>query len=128
MATIWRCATCALSCLFLIAAVACSGGHAARTTPSDSATTAATAPSESNTAQPAATTPRGSAQPHMVAISAGHGGPHNVGAVHKDAQGNADLVEKDLTLDVARRLNAVLQQRGYRTVMIRDGDYSLSSN
>ena len=118
------------ACVFVSAAVACAGGHGSSVTPSvtresDTATAMAPVPS---TAPPAATTTPTAGQPHTVAISAGHGGPHNVGAVHKDVQGNADLIEKDLTLDVARRLNAVLQQRGYRTVMIRDGDYSLSSN
>ncbi|MDP9235922.1 MAG: N-acetylmuramoyl-L-alanine amidase [Chloroflexota bacterium] len=62
----------------------------------------------------------------VIAISAGHGGPRNTGAVHHDPAGNVDLVEKDLNLDIARRLNALMQAAGYGTVMIRDGDYSVS--
>src|SRR5438552_6928195 len=65
--------------------------------------------------------------PHVVAISAGHGGPHNTGAVHHDRAGNVDLIEKDLNLDVANRLDALLRADGYATVMIRDGDYSVST-
>src|SRR5438067_1706634 len=131
MTAMLRSTVCVFACLFVGAAVACSGGHASPATPTvttDSPTGTATAPTVSPTPAARAPTSSSPAQPHTVAISAGHGGPHNVGAVHKDAQGNADLVEKDLTLDVARRLNTVLQQRGYRTVMIRDGDHSLSSN
>lgn len=82
------------------------------------------------TARPTSTSlaPTGTAaaQSHVVAISAGHGGPTNVGATHQDAQGNVDLIEKDLTLDVARRLDALLRAGGYRTVMLRDGDYSVT--
>lgn len=62
----------------------------------------------------------------VIAISAGHGGPHNTGAVHHDRAGNVDLVEKDLNLDIARRLDALLRDAGYVTVMLRDGDYSVS--
>lgn len=109
----------------------CSGRSSGATTRAPSSPAVAATPDSSPTAQ--ASTPAISGQTgtathaaRIVAISAGHGGPNNVGAVHKDASGHADLVEKELTLDVARRLNGVLQQRGYGTVMIRDGDYSLS--
>lgn len=78
------------------------------------------------TSSAVAATPTSAPQPHTVAISAGHGGPDNVGAVHLDAQGNVDLIEKDLNLDVARRLDALLRADGYRTVMIRDSDASLT--
>lgn len=63
---------------------------------------------------------------HMVAISAGHGGPRNVGAVHRDATGNLDLVEKDLNLDIARRLDALLRADSYATVMLRNCDCSVA--
>src|ERR1700730_5781906 len=111
--------------------MSCSGGSSLGTaSPASSETTvaevtAATAVVSSTATGPSATS---TTTAKIIAISAGHGGPHNVGAVQQDAQGRAELVEKDLTLDVARRLNVVLQQRGYRTMMIRDGDYSLSSN
>ena len=62
----------------------------------------------------------------IIAISAGHGGPHNTGAVHHDRAGRVDLVEKDLNLEIARRLDALLRAEGYATVMLRDGDYSVS--
>jgi N-acetylmuramoyl-L-alanine amidase len=130
MTTMSRLTVRVAAALLVTMATGCSGGHASPATSrgtTQSFTATATPPDASTTHQPGTAAPA-AAQPHIVAISAGHGGPHNVGAVHKDASGNADLVEKDLTLDVARRLNAVLQQRGYRTVMIRDGDYSLSNN
>ncbi len=75
---------------------------------------------------PVATAETPQPRTYTVAISAGHGGPDNVGAVHKNAQGEVDLVEKDLNLDVARRLDLLLRAGGYRTVMIRDDDYGLT--
>jgi N-acetylmuramoyl-L-alanine amidase len=60
-------------------------------------------------------------------LSAGHGGPANIGAVHRDALGNVDLVEKDLNLEIARRIGELLRAAGYETLLIRDGDYSLST-
>src|SRR5437868_1445210 len=89
---------CTLACFVVAVTAACSGSDAGRTTPtvtSDRATATPTLPSTPATSDRPLTTPEpASSQPHAVAISAGHGGPHNVGAVHKDAQGNADLVEK----------------------------------
>jgi N-acetylmuramoyl-L-alanine amidase len=106
----------ALAALLLLAA-GCGGARTAA--PSLSTTSTATAaPTEVATPQP---------HPYTVAISAGHGGPDNIGAVHKDAQGQVDLVEKDINLDIARRLDALLRASRYRTVMIRDGDYSLAA-
>ncbi|MFN7943366.1 MAG: N-acetylmuramoyl-L-alanine amidase [Thermoanaerobaculia bacterium] len=53
---------------------------------------------------------------HRIAIDAGHGGPdlgtHLAGG----------LAEKDVTLDVARRLAAALAAAGYETVMTRSED------
>ena len=54
-----------------------------------------------------------------VVIDPGHGG-HDAGAVSSIAK------EKDLNLAVARKLRKLLQQRGYRVVMTRDGDYFLT--
>jgi N-acetylmuramoyl-L-alanine amidase len=108
----------ALAALLVLGA-GCGGGSERGAEPSPSTTpTATAAPTEVATAQP---------HPYAVAISAGHGGPDNIGAVHKDAQGQVDLVEKDLNLDVARRLGQLLRSDGYRTVLIRDGDYSLAA-
>jgi N-acetylmuramoyl-L-alanine amidase len=111
--------------LFLLSA-----GCGARDT-SSLRTPRTTLPAGSAASRSAAVTPVATAetpQPHTytVAISAGHGGPDNVGAVHKNAQGEVDLVEKDLNLDVSRRLDQLLRAGGYRTVLIRDGDYSLT--
>jgi N-acetylmuramoyl-L-alanine amidase len=79
------------------------------------------------TALPQATATQQAAQrPYVVAISAGHGGPDNIGAVHHDASGNEDLIKKDLNLDIALRLDKLLRAAGYRTVLIRDGDHSLA--
>ncbi len=52
-----------------------------------------------------------------IVIDAGHGG-HDSGARH-DAYG---LKEKDLTLDVARRLKALLEGVGLEVVLTRSGD------
>jgi N-acetylmuramoyl-L-alanine amidase len=52
-----------------------------------------------------------------VAIDAGHGG-HDNGTRNPALQ----LVEKDLTLDVARRLSALLEARGYAVIMTRTDD------
>jgi len=51
-----------------------------------------------------------------VVIDAGHGGED------EGARGARGLVEKDLVLDVARRLADQLRQRGLRVVLTRDSD------
>jgi len=51
-----------------------------------------------------------------VVIDAGHGGED------EGATGAGGLVEKELVLDVGRRLAARLRERGLRVVMTRDGD------
>ncbi len=63
--------------------------------------------------------------PYTVAIDPGHGGVDYSGAAYRDAAGQVTS-EKDLTLDVALRLDALLRAAGYQTVLIRDGDYSLT--
>ncbi len=52
-----------------------------------------------------------------IVIDAGHGGT-DVGAKNDAYR----LYEKDLTLDVSRRLKSMLQQAGYEVVMTRDSD------
>jgi N-acetylmuramoyl-L-alanine amidase len=52
-----------------------------------------------------------------IVIDAGHGGKDN--GASNDAYG---LKEKDLTLDVAQRLRALLKQVGFDVVMTRDSD------
>ncbi|MEX0683837.1 MAG: N-acetylmuramoyl-L-alanine amidase [Dehalococcoidia bacterium] len=63
--------------------------------------------------------------PYTVAIDAGHGGPYYSGASFRDADGNL-WIEKGLTLDTALRLDVLLRQASYNTVLIRDGDYTLT--
>ncbi len=71
----------------------------------------------------------------FVAIDPGHGdrdsgavGPLAAGVVatglpdRADDQGRPVILEKDVTLDVARRLDAWLRLRGHTTVMTRTGD------
>lgn len=53
-----------------------------------------------------------------VVIDAGHGG-HDSGAF---TRGRPRVLEKDLTLDVARRLEVKLRAAGFRTVMTRRDD------
>jgi len=57
--------------------------------------------------------------PRTVVIDPGHGGDEE-GAV-----GPTGLKEKELTLDIARRLRARLQQAGFSVVMTRDEDQSV---
>jgi len=110
-----------------VALCACAGGGPASSTEivPASATATPTISSVPSSATVDAVAPR-PAQHHVVAISAGHGGPNNVGAVHHDRLGNVDLVEKDLNLDIARRLDVLLRGDGFTTVLIRDCDCSVS--
>jgi N-acetylmuramoyl-L-alanine amidase len=54
--------------------------------------------------------------PTTVVLDAGHGGYDRGGIPGQRVS------EKDMTLDVARRLKSVLQASGYRVVMTRDSD------
>lgn len=63
----------------------------------------------------------GEAREIIIAIDAGHGG-EDPGAV-----GPAGTYEKDVTLEIARRLAERIEEApGYKPVMTRDGDYFLS--
>lgn len=76
-------------------------------------------------------TPQQSAQPgeRFVVIDAGHGGSDS-GTLGKDADGNVVLdgagriwaVEKEINLNVARRVRDILQDNGVKVVMTRDSD------
>lgn len=78
------------------------------------------------TAEPMATPiPIYHGPPYTVAIEAGHGGPDWFGAGGFDADGN-QLAEKDLALDTALRLDELLREAGFETVLIRDGDFTLT--
>jgi N-acetylmuramoyl-L-alanine amidase len=61
-------------------------------------------------------TSAGSSSQITVVIDAGHGG-HDRGGIPGQR-----VSEKDMTLDVARRLRSVLAASGYRVVMTRDSD------
>ena len=61
-------------------------------------------------------TSSGDGSPITVVIDAGHGGYDRGGIPGQRVS------EKDMTLDVARRLKSVLQASGYRVVMTRDSD------
>lgn len=54
-----------------------------------------------------------------IIIDAGHGGVDG-GAVAKDG-----TQEKNINLDIALRMNEYLKAQGYKTVLTRDGDYSI---
>jgi len=55
-----------------------------------------------------------------VILDAGHGGD-NLGAVSADGQ-----PEKNLTLDISRRVEQLISQRGFKVVMTRTSDATLS--
>jgi N-acetylmuramoyl-L-alanine amidase len=56
-----------------------------------------------------------------IVIDPGHGGPE-IGA----ASPNGDLQEKNVNLKIAQKLAALLQRDGYRVVLTRDSDRSVS--
>jgi N-acetylmuramoyl-L-alanine amidase len=66
--------------------------------------------------------------PYRIAIEPGHGGPYYWGASAYDGDGNR-YIEKDLTLELAWRLNDLLledEMARYEPVLVRPGDYTLS--
>lgn len=73
---------------------------------------------------PAATTstaPLGALrQRRLVVVDAGHGGPD--GGMHGGASGGPDLLEKNVTLSVAKRVGAALGQRGIDVKYTRTTD------
>jgi N-acetylmuramoyl-L-alanine amidase len=64
--------------------------------------------------------------PYTIAIDPGHGGSDYTGAVGTDSAGNLWL-EKDLNLDVALRLQALLTGAGYNVVMLRTTDSTITN-
>ena len=62
----------------------------------------------------------GTTNPRTVCVDAGHGGT-DPGATY------FGLHEKDLTLDIAGRLQALLLSNGYNVVMTRTGDQTLGN-
>jgi N-acetylmuramoyl-L-alanine amidase len=59
--------------------------------------------------------PPAGTNPKLIVIDPGHGGS-DFGAMHNG------LVEKDLTLDISRRLRTILVARGWQVKMTRDAD------
>jgi len=57
---------------------------------------------------------------HKIAIDAGHGG-ESTGTHTPEG-----LMEKDLTLDIAQRLERLLQKQSFQVVMTREGDRDVS--
>lgn len=106
------------------AAVAANPAATATATASLTATPETQAPSPTEEVRESAGALR-AARP-LIGLIAGHGGPE-AGAVHRDAQGRVDLVEKDLTLAVALRLRELLQARGFGVVLDREGDAAVNA-
>ena len=57
---------------------------------------------------------------HRVVVDAGHGGPD--GGMHGPIGGGTPIQEKDITLQVARRVASLLRDRGIDVVMTRTTD------
>lgn len=62
----------------------------------------------------------------VIAIDPGHGG-REPGAVHRNAAGRVDLVEKDVNLSIALRLQTLLEEAGYSTVLTRSEDAEVNA-
>ncbi|ODA42162.1 N-acetylmuramoyl-L-alanine amidase [Desulfosporosinus sp. BG] len=58
----------------------------------------------------------------VVVIDAGHGG------VDPGAVGKGKVLEKDVTLAVSKRLQALVQQSGAKTIMVREDDRDLGAS
>lgn len=58
----------------------------------------------------------------VVVIDAGHGG------VDPGAVGKGKVLEKDVTLAVSKRLQALVQQSGAKTIMVRENDSDLGTS
>ena len=56
----------------------------------------------------------------VIVLDAGHGGPDG-GAV-----GGKDIVEKDITLEITKKVQDYLQEQGALVILTREGDYDLA--
>lgn len=99
---------------------------AAPSRPSERSPAASAAPPRTTVSAPKSSSPRPVAAPFgggaefVIAIDAGHGGED------PGAKGARGTLEKDVTLDVARRLAALIDAAsGMRAVLVREGDYYL---
>ena len=57
----------------------------------------------------------------VTVLDAGHGGPDG-GAV-----GGKDIVEKDITLEITKKVQDYLQEQGALVILTREGDYDLAN-
>lgn len=57
----------------------------------------------------------------VIVLDAGHGGPDG-GAI-----GGKNIVEKDITLEITKKVRDYLQEQGALVILTRDGDYDLAS-
>jgi len=90
----------------------------------DVAATATPPPAPSATPAPSPTpTP---AAP-LVALDPGHGG-EDLGARHFKRDGNMDIYESEINLQLALRIGDKLEDKGLRVVYTRDGDYYPNRN
>lgn len=83
-------------------------------------------PSARPTLAPSATpSPTATPSGPLIAVDAGHGGT-DLGARHFDAQGQMDYHESTVNLELALLVRDALVQRGFRVLLVRDGDYMLN--
>ncbi|HDR8528795.1 N-acetylmuramoyl-L-alanine amidase CwlD [Bacillus thuringiensis] len=57
----------------------------------------------------------------VIVLDAGHGGPDG-GAV-----GGKDIIEKDITLEITKKVQDYLQEQGALVILTREGDYDLAN-
>ena len=136
----WPLPLASLLCL-LVAASACAPPATGTMAPSEASTFAPTAtntatvtpppptatpPPPTPTATPLPTqTPSPTPLPPLVAIDPGHGG-RDLGAVRVHSDGSLAFTESDVNLAIALRVRDALEDRGYRVLLTRDGDYELN--
>ncbi len=95
----------------------------APSTPTLAAPTASPQPSQTATPSPTPT-PQPTPLPPLVVLDAGHG-DIDVGARHFTGN-HADLYESNVSLALVLRIRGLLQARGLRVFLTRDGDYRLA--
>jgi len=74
-----------------------------------------------NDSSPHNTTPSTQENSLRIAIDAGHGGSSDSGA-----QGFNGLLEKNVTLDLAKRVRTLLNKDGFQTLLTRENDTAMS--
>ena len=95
--------------------------------PSVTSMPAVVPPDATPMAPPAATSLRTATSPPapLVAVDPGHGG-RDLGARHFNARGEMDYHESTVNLDLALLVRDALLRRGFRVLLVRDGDYMLN--